>query len=1038
MELFILFIFAVVTLRAMSKLRLRVAQLEAEVGKLTAGALAAPGLTVVDGAPAVPVAVPPPVPVNAPSPRPSPPPPPPPPPPAASRPAPPRPPRAPAPPPAWLLAARNWLFTGNLVAKLGLLILFIGISFLLKYASERVSTPIEVRLAGIVLADIGLLVWGWRMRLTRRNLSLPIQGTALAIMMLVTFGAFRLYHLIPADLAFGLLFVLTVFTCLLALMQDAIWLALFGIAGGFVAPILTSTGQGSHVALFSYYTLLNAGILGIALKRTWRLLNLVGFAFTFVLGAAWGLQRYDPATDYLSAQLFLAVFFLFYVAIALVYASRQVATQKPAVDATIVFGTALAAFSLQLGLMKGVEFGNAFSALAFGAFYTVLALVLWRRRGPQLKLMVECFLALGVVFGTLAIPFAVDSRWTSAAWALEGAGVVWVGLRQKQRQTYLFGLLVQAGAWLSFIVSLLGLAPGSARESNLWLGFLLLAATAFFMATTFRAQKEGDEQQFPRMGGIFLGAAAVWLLAGAWTEIFLRHSAGALTNLLAVSGIATAGLLVLIAMRMQWPLARTLALVAQVVAGLVVVALMFSSFDWVRTKSSLLHEPFLGAMLVFAGAIFTSYNMWRRPLGADTTRASAVMLGWSGFWWLVPVLVPLSTTLFDALPSSEARSFAGPGWGALYLTLAALSSVVFALSARRLRWDSLRWLSVPAWVASAVAILQVLSIVGGADLPEPLVWTGFGVAWLAGEWLLRAWPANGWNIGDVALKAIHTVRTAGPWLILLTAGQLALAEWIRGDYHEAGLLEEGGIRFDTGWADCLPFWAAMLVLVWLIRRAGAGQWPAAPVAAWHRRQLQPAAVGLSLLIALNWNLTQDGSMAPLPYLPLLNPLDLSTAFVTLAALLCYRMLVADSTGRSEAARTFLSRVPMLLAVWTYGWFNLVLLRTAAHVLDLPYQAGPLFDSLLVQAMLSLVWSVSALVLMRSAVKKASRAQWMIGAGLLALVVAKLFIVDLSGTGSVARIVSFVGVGMLMLLIGYLAPYPTNTDGETAGTGASPT
>ncbi|UUZ52339.1 DUF2339 domain-containing protein [Massilia sp. H-1] len=194
--------------------------------------------------------------------------------------------------PAWLVAAKNWLFTGNLVAKMGLLILFIGVSFLLKYASERVTVPIELRLAGIVLADIGLLVWGWRIRLTHRNLSLPIQGAALGILMLVTFGAFRLYQLIPSGLAFGLLFVLTAFTCLLAVLQNAVWLAVFGIAGGFVSPIMTSTGSGSHVALFSYYALLNAGVLAIALKRTWRALNLLGFAFTFVIGTAWGVLRY--------------------------------------------------------------------------------------------------------------------------------------------------------------------------------------------------------------------------------------------------------------------------------------------------------------------------------------------------------------------------------------------------------------------------------------------------------------------------------------------------------------------------------------------------------------------------------------------------------------------------------------------------------------------------------------------------------------------------------------------------------------------------
>ena len=59
-------------------------------------------------------------------------------------------------PPTWLVSAKEWLFGGNLVAKAGLLILFIGVSFLLKYAAARVTVPIELRLTRIVLADIAL------------------------------------------------------------------------------------------------------------------------------------------------------------------------------------------------------------------------------------------------------------------------------------------------------------------------------------------------------------------------------------------------------------------------------------------------------------------------------------------------------------------------------------------------------------------------------------------------------------------------------------------------------------------------------------------------------------------------------------------------------------------------------------------------------------------------------------------------------------------------------------------------------------------
>jgi amino acid permease len=74
-------------------------------------------------------------------------------------------------------------------------------------------------------------------------------------------------------------------------------------------------------------------------------------------------------------------------------------------------------------------------------------------------------------------------------------------------------------------------------------------------------------------------------------------------------------------------------------------------------------------------------------------------------------------------------------------------------------------------------------------------------------------------------------------------------------------------------------------------------------------------------------------------------------------------------------------------------------------------------------MLSLVWSISALILMRRATRLQQARLWQLGAALLAIVVAKLFLVDQSDAGSATRIVAFVGVGLLMVAIGYLAPYP---------------
>ena len=166
-------------------------------------------------------------------------------------------------------------------------------------------------------------------------------------------------------------------------------------------------------------------------------------------------------------------------------------------------------------------------------------------------------------------------------------------------------------------------------------------------------------------------------------------------------------------------------------------------------------------------------------------------------------------------------------------------------------------------------------------------------------------------------------------------------------------------------------------------------------------------------------------MRPLPYLPILNPIDLTTCFAALLALWTYRLLDGDNERLWEIK----PYVSAITALAVYAWFNLVLLRSAAQYLDIDYAFVALFRSQFVQAMLSLVWSATALILMRLAAVQKQRIPWMAGAGLLVAVVAKLFFIDLTNVGGVERIVSFLGVGALMLAIGYLAPFPSEPKTE---------
>ena len=476
----------IVALVSVSGLKRRVATLEAQVAQLRAARVAepapAPASTV--SAPAAPVedegptladlmrdaapppratpapapaaperaAGPPPIPSAPQTPTPAP----------AAPPMPPRPPRpvAPSRPDFATTAVRavqRWFTVGNVPVKIGMLVLFAGVAALLKYGADQgwFTLPPELRLAGVAAAALGALVFAWRKRESNRVFALSLQGGAIGVLLLVVFAAFKIFGLMPVGAAFALSIALVAGAGMLAVLQDAKALAVFALLAGFLAPIWLSTGSGNHVALFSYYALLNAAIVGIAWYKSWRLLNLLGFVFTFGIGTVWGLFDYDPA-KYGTTQPFLALFFVFYLLIPLLFARRQPASRRDFIDGCLVFGMPLVAFSLQAGLMQGGTFEDsrmplAFCALGLGVLYAGLSWLL--RRRENYDVLAQSYALLAVGFATLAVPLALSAQATASVFALEGAALVWLGLRQSRLLPQLTGAGLQMAAAFAFFIA---------------------------------------------------------------------------------------------------------------------------------------------------------------------------------------------------------------------------------------------------------------------------------------------------------------------------------------------------------------------------------------------------------------------------------------------------------------------------------------------------------------------------------------------------------------------------------------------------------
>lgn len=801
-----------------------------------------------------------------------------------------------------IAAARDWLFGGNTIVRMGLVVLFLGLAFLARWAAGAGLLPIEIRLALVATAGIALLGVGFNRRTARPAFALALQGGGVAILYLTIFAAAVLYPMLPLPAAFLLMVLVCAGAVALALLQDAEGLAAAAFAGGYAVPLLLG-GEGGPVAvMFGYHALLNFGVLALAWKKAWRSINLIGFAATFGIATFWGVLSYRPQ-DFAVAETFLILSVLIYLAAAILYARNSSGRAGRLVDSGLLFGTALAGFGLQAGLVAEYDYGAAFSALGFAAVYLVLATAVMRRGGPGYRLLAETMLAIGVGFATLAIPLALGARWTGSAWALEGAGAFWVGLRQARWMPRAFGLLLQLVAVLVFL-----------------------------------GQLDGAPQALPIVNPVFLTGLLVAfpVLATAWwLRTPLPHSGSRAARAYAVA------------------------------------------------------EASLGRPVFLAG-----FLLWSLALVAEICRT-----------------VPPAVTGTGAVPV-----FSAANQQLLAMVGLVASAWIAALAGRRLRWE------VATWPGRATLVVLVATWIGQAALDVPVLehpgWIAWVVAIALHVHLLRSNDRDA-DPGPAARFVQWLAHLGGVWLAALL---LADCLWVGIDRAEL---------WDSSWAGVVFLVAAVAMLGLLTLWAGGAarrpaeerRWPLdRHLAAYHGQAALPIAAlvyGGSLVAAL----IAEGDAAPLPYVPLFNPVELALALALAVLVLWRRSLIAlDNPWRGLG---WIGRRGAWIALAALGFvdLNMVWLRFAHHYLGVAWGADALLGSVVVQAGLTILWTLLSLGLMLSAHRRAERGVWIAGAALLVLVLLKLFLADLAKASGGARIVTFIVVGALMLVVGYFAPLP---------------
>ncbi len=365
-------------------------------------------------------------------------------------------------------------------------------------------------------------------------------------------------------------------------------------------------------------------------------------------------------------------------------------------------------------------------------------------------------------------------------------------------------------------------------------------------------------------------------------------------------------------------------------------------------------------------------------------RLSDLLLVWGAAWWTLALIGEVLRFIPQALQ------------GPFLLGIAAISVAIWAVLAERLRWASLGMLCALLMPAAGVVLL-----VSAHDYYHPAAQYGW-LAWLA------VFVVHFLSLRRLAARVpgnvLSIAHVLGCWMLI---GVLALE--LR--YGLLLLSSEYNAWRWLGWA--------ILPSLYLVLAAAPRSWPW-PVSAYPREYRVLAALPLAVLM-LGWfwlaNIFSDGTAEPLPYVPLLNPLDLGLLFALLGIYLWSRSVAPQRGPRAELVAQGVAGASL------FSFFTALVMRTAHHWAGVPFQLDALLASMLVQAGLSIVWTLIALGLMIGGHLRHRREVWLIGAALIAVVVAKLFFVELSNRGGLARIVSFIGVGGLLLVVGYFAPLP---------------
>lgn len=318
---------------------------------------------------------------------------------------------------------------GNVINKIGILILVIGLGIFVKYAIDNNMIGPVGRIAGGYLAGLTLVGLSYWLKKNYASYSAVLLSGGVATLYFTTYFAYDFYALLPHTVAFVLMVAVTLFTVYAATSYNQQVIGVIGLVGAYAVPLLLSQDSGRVAILFTYMGMINIGVAAVSYYRKWAWMNITAFLITWIVVISWFVVSFDPALHLATALGFGALFFLIFYAVFVFY---QLPYEKLLqyhsafiVTNTLVFFLMGQAALEQAGYTKQ----TAFFSLALAAVHAVVAWLMQQRKLSESVYYLAVGLAL--LFVTIAVELYFDGFTVALLWATEAVVLCWVALRAR-------------------------------------------------------------------------------------------------------------------------------------------------------------------------------------------------------------------------------------------------------------------------------------------------------------------------------------------------------------------------------------------------------------------------------------------------------------------------------------------------------------------------------------------------------------------------------------------------------------------------------